>query len=182
MEERAAWSRRGTGVRRKIERRSDSQSPGIPCNIIAEYNAPHTRLARAALPHEQHLLLLGFLDLGPHVNVTALIISRGTLAGCLWRSRHVGEGVAVQIAVSSCACAEDGVEGSRDVVIKTGWGKKTRIWMCLSRGRSDGRGGLDVSSGVGGPGREGRGGLDLGGQALREINGDASVMLWCSGA
>ena len=96
---------------------NDSQSPRIPRNVIAEYNASHARLARAALPHEQHLLLLGLLDLGPHLNVAALIISREALAGCFWRSRHVGGGIAVRVAVPECARAEVSMEGSRCVVV-----------------------------------------------------------------
>ena len=41
----------------------DVQSPCISGYVVAEYDAPHARLAGTALPHEQDLLFLGLLDL-----------------------------------------------------------------------------------------------------------------------
>lgn len=45
----------------------DVQTPSIPCDIVAKYDAPHTRLPRATLTHEKDLFLFGFLDLVPDV-------------------------------------------------------------------------------------------------------------------
>lgn len=72
----------------------NSQSPRIPRNVVAEYDAPHTRLPRPALPHQQHLLLLRLLDLGLHLDRGALV---PRLAGGLWGARHVGERVVVPV-------------------------------------------------------------------------------------
>lgn len=53
-------------ARREMER-SDIQSSSVPSNIVGEYYAPHARLARATLAHEQDLLLLRLLNLAPNV-------------------------------------------------------------------------------------------------------------------
>lgn len=43
------------------------QSSRVAGYVVAKDYAPHARLAGARLAHEQHLLLLGLLDLAPHV-------------------------------------------------------------------------------------------------------------------
>lgn len=39
------------------------QTPGVDGEIVGEYYAPHTRLARTTLAHQEDLSLLGLLDL-----------------------------------------------------------------------------------------------------------------------
>lgn len=47
--------------------RENSQSSRISRNVVAEDDASHAGLPRSALPHEEDLLLLWFLDLVPEV-------------------------------------------------------------------------------------------------------------------
>jgi len=67
----------------------NSQPASISCQVVAEYYRAHTGLPRAALAHEEDLLLLRFLDLASRLRSRAGSCSR-RLAGARGRPARPG--------------------------------------------------------------------------------------------
>lgn len=65
---------------------TNSQSPRVARDIVAEDDASHARLSRPRLAHQQHLLLLGLLNLQARLGRGRGV---GGLAICL--GRHAGQ-------------------------------------------------------------------------------------------
>ena len=88
-----------------MEWRGNVQPPRVASNIVAKNDAAHAGLARAALAHQQHLLLLGLLDLAAH------IAGAGAGVAQVPAERHVGHGALLVPRLVDVARSRAVVEG-----------------------------------------------------------------------